>query len=61
MIDLYSSGTSAKQVAEGFGVSIRSVMQLLRQHGVRVKVAQHRGNPRSLATIASPTPAHTDS
>lgn len=35
MIDLYRSGTSAKQVAEGFGVSVRSVTRLLRQHGVR--------------------------
>lgn len=35
MIDLYKSGTTAKQVAEKFGVSERSVTRLLRQHGVR--------------------------
>ncbi len=35
MIDLYRSGTTAKQVAEKFGVSMRSVTRLLHQHGVR--------------------------
>ncbi|MBV8542827.1 MAG: helix-turn-helix domain-containing protein [Pseudonocardiales bacterium] len=35
MIDLYRSGTTAKQIAEKFGVSKRSVMRLLHQHGVR--------------------------
>ncbi|MGH3852084.1 MAG: helix-turn-helix domain-containing protein [Pseudonocardiaceae bacterium] len=35
MIDLYQSGTTAKQVAEKFGVSERSVKRLLCQHGVR--------------------------
>jgi hypothetical protein len=35
MIDLYRSGTTAKQVAEKFGVSLRSVKRLLRQRGVR--------------------------
>jgi transposase len=35
MIDLYKSGTTAKQVAEKFGISVRSVTRLLRQHGVR--------------------------
>jgi len=35
MIDLYRSGATAKQVAEKFGVSVRSVTRLLRQHGVR--------------------------
>jgi hypothetical protein len=34
MIDLYRSGTTAKQVAEKFGVSLRSVKRLLHQHGV---------------------------
>jgi Helix-turn-helix domain of resolvase len=37
MIDLYKSGTTAKQVAEKFGVSVRSVTRLLRQHGVHRK------------------------
>jgi hypothetical protein len=35
MIDLYRSGTTARQVAEKFGVSLRSVKRLLHQHGVR--------------------------
>jgi hypothetical protein len=35
MIDLYRSGTTAKQVAEKFGVSVRSVTRLLHQHGIR--------------------------
>jgi len=35
MIDLYKSGTTAKQVADKFGVSVRSVTRLLRLHGVR--------------------------
>jgi transposase-like protein len=35
MIDLYRSGTTAKQVAEKFGVSLRSVKRLLHEHGVR--------------------------
>ena len=35
VIDLYSSGTTAKQVAERFGVSLRSVKRLLHKHGVR--------------------------
>jgi Helix-turn-helix domain of resolvase len=34
MIDLYMSGTTAKQVAEKFGVSLSSVKRLLHQHGV---------------------------
>lgn len=37
MIDLYRSGTTAKQIAEKVGVSVRSVTRLLQQHGV------HRG------------------
>ena len=35
MIDLYKSGITAKQVAERFGISVRSVTRLLRQYGVR--------------------------
>ena len=35
MIDLYRSGSTVKQVAEKFGVSVRSVKRLLHQHGVR--------------------------
>jgi hypothetical protein len=35
MIDLYRSGTTAGQVAEKYGVSLRSVKRLLHQHGVR--------------------------
>jgi hypothetical protein len=35
MIDLYRSGTTAKQVAQKFGISLRSVKRLLHQHGIR--------------------------
>lgn len=35
MIDLYRLGATARQVAEKFGVSLRSVKRLLHQHGVR--------------------------
>src|SRR5262249_9444365 len=35
MIDLYQSGTTAKQVAKKFAVSLRSVTRLLHKHGVR--------------------------
>jgi transposase len=35
MIDLYRSGTSAKQVAQKFGVSLRILKRLLHRHGVR--------------------------
>ena len=35
MIDLYQAGTTARQVAETFEVSERSVKRLLHQHGVR--------------------------
>jgi Helix-turn-helix domain of resolvase len=35
MINLYRSGATAKQVAEKFGISLRSVKRLLHQHGVR--------------------------
>jgi helix-turn-helix resolvase-like protein len=34
MIDLYRSGTTARQVAEKFGVSLRSVKRLLYKHDV---------------------------
>jgi hypothetical protein len=37
MIDLYRLGATAKQVAEKFGVNLRSVKRLLHQHGVRRK------------------------
>ncbi|MBV8542829.1 MAG: helix-turn-helix domain-containing protein [Pseudonocardiales bacterium] len=37
MIDLYRSGTTAKQIAETLNVSERSVARLLHQHGVRRK------------------------
>jgi transposase len=32
MIDLYRPGTTAKQIAEKFGVSVRSVTRLLNPH-----------------------------
>jgi hypothetical protein len=35
MIDFYRSGSTAKRVAEKFGVSVRSVKRLLHHHGVR--------------------------
>jgi DNA invertase Pin-like site-specific DNA recombinase len=35
MIALYRSGTTARLVAEKFGVSERSVKRLLQQHGIR--------------------------
>jgi DNA invertase Pin-like site-specific DNA recombinase len=35
MIELYRSGTTARQIAEKFRVSLRSVKRVLRQHGVR--------------------------
>lgn len=41
MIDLYRSGTTAKQIAEKFNVSKRSITRLLRQHGVR---REHRSD-----------------
>jgi DNA invertase Pin-like site-specific DNA recombinase len=44
MIDLYRSGVTARQVAEKFGVSLRSVKRLLHQHGVG---REQRGRPRS--------------
>ena len=34
MIELYRSGATARQVAEKFGVSLRSVKRLLHQHGI---------------------------
>ncbi|MGH3696485.1 MAG: helix-turn-helix domain-containing protein [Pseudonocardiaceae bacterium] len=53
MIDLYCSGTAAKQVAEKFGVSPRSVKRLLHRHGVRREHGTaHRCGPlRSTARI----------
>jgi hypothetical protein len=44
MIDLYGSGITARQVAEKFGVSLRSVKRLLHQQGVR---RERRGRARS--------------
>jgi transposase-like protein len=44
MIDLYRSGATARQVAEKFGVSVRSVTRLLHKHGVR------REHPASAVT-----------
>jgi hypothetical protein len=41
MIDLYRSGTTAKHVAEKFGVSLRSVKRLLHRNGVRRKGQKH--------------------
>jgi CRP-like cAMP-binding protein len=42
MIDLYRSGTTAKRVAEKFGVSTRSVTRLLHQRGIsRERRAAH--------------------
>ncbi|MGH3772716.1 MAG: helix-turn-helix domain-containing protein [Pseudonocardiaceae bacterium] len=35
MINLYRSGTTAKQIAEKCGVSLSSVKQLLHEHDVR--------------------------
>jgi hypothetical protein len=40
MIDLYRSGTTAKQVAEKFGVSLRSVKRLLHKHDVHRRPAE---------------------
>lgn len=41
MIDLYRSGTTARQVAEKFSVSLRSIKQLLHRHGVRRESRKH--------------------
>jgi hypothetical protein len=35
MIDLYQSGTTARQVAEKFGLSLRSLKRLFHKRGVR--------------------------
>jgi DNA invertase Pin-like site-specific DNA recombinase len=35
IIDLYKSGATASQIAEKFGVSLRSMKRLLQQRGVR--------------------------
>jgi hypothetical protein len=35
MIDLYRVGTTAREVAEKFGISLRSVKRLLHRHGIR--------------------------
>jgi transposase-like protein len=41
MIDLYRSGATARQVAEKFGVSVRSVKRLLHHHGVCQEGSRH--------------------
>jgi hypothetical protein len=46
MIDLYRSGTTARQITEMFGVSLRSVKRLLHRHGVRRREHQDRPLPR---------------
>jgi hypothetical protein len=35
MSDLYRSGMTARQVADKFGVNLRSIRRLLQQRGVR--------------------------
>jgi transposase-like protein len=44
MVDLYSSGATAKQVAETFGIGLTSVKRVLRDHGTR---------KRTLATVVT--------
>jgi DNA invertase Pin-like site-specific DNA recombinase len=51
VIDLYRSGATARQVAEKFGVSLRSVKRLLRQHGVR---RNRRARPPEPSSRCSP-------
>jgi FixJ family two-component response regulator len=41
MIELYRSGSTARQVAEKFDVSLSSVKRLLRQHGVGREGRRH--------------------
>lgn len=53
MVDLYSSGATAKQVAETFGIGLTSVKQVLRDHGARKRntsptVVTRHGNERYL-------------
>jgi hypothetical protein len=45
MIDLYRSGITAKQVAEKFSVSLRSVRLLLRRNGVRREGQRKHASP----------------
>lgn len=35
MVDLYSSGATAKEVAETFSIGLTSVKRILRNHGAR--------------------------
>jgi hypothetical protein len=42
MIDLYRSGTTAKRVAEKFGLSLRSVKRLLHEHDVHKRLRRMR-------------------
>jgi hypothetical protein len=52
MIDLYRSGTTARQVVEKFSVSLRSVKWLLREHQVRRE-------GRTFSTQSAPQPGWT--
>jgi hypothetical protein len=51
MIDFYRSGMTAKQVAEKFGVSLRSIKRLLHQHGV---CRNRRARPPEPSSRCSP-------
>jgi transposase-like protein len=42
MVDLYSSGATAKQVAETFGIGLTSMKRVLRDHGIRKRAAATR-------------------
>ena len=42
MVDLYSSGATAKQVAQAFGIGLTSVKRVLRDHGARKRTAATR-------------------
>ena len=52
MVDLYCSGTSARAVAERYGVSLRTVKRLLHDRGVR----RYRPTSRKETTPNSPLP-----
>ncbi|MBV9142832.1 MAG: helix-turn-helix domain-containing protein [Pseudonocardiales bacterium] len=39
VIDLYISGATSSQVAQRFGISVSSVKRVLRDHGMRKRVA----------------------
>jgi hypothetical protein len=60
-INLYRSGATAKQVAEKFEVSMRSVTRLLHQHGLySAKSAYHTPNPYSRTSHIPVTGARLD-